>query len=92
MHERAPRVSYDPFGTCGKLTPTKSEVSQPPGPRPKGWVHVRFDIATDGTTTNIRVVDASPKDVLDERAIAVVKQVTFANVGGKDCDDTVVFR
>lgn len=31
----------------------------------KGWVRVNFDLKSDGTVSNVRIIDSSPRDVFD---------------------------
>ena len=34
----------------------------------KGWVRVNFDLKSDGTVSNVRIIDSSPRDVFDMAA------------------------
>jgi protein TonB len=38
-----------------------------------GWVLLVFNIARDGTTKNIRILDANPRDVYEESAMSAIK-------------------
>ena len=39
----------------------------------EGYVRVAYDVSTDGTVTNARVVEADPPGVFDEAALAAVR-------------------
>lgn len=45
--------------------------------RQKGWVVVSFTVDKDGTTSNIKVVDAEPHRVFDRAAVDAVEQYRF---------------
>ncbi len=43
----------------------------------EGYVVVRYDVDAEGRVINARVVDASPRDVFDEAALAAVSRWRF---------------
>jgi protein TonB len=43
----------------------------------EGYVRVAYDVAVDGSVTNVRVVEADPPGVFDEAAIAAVRGWRF---------------
>jgi len=43
-----------------------------------GWVLVAFNVTPNGRTQNIRVLDASPRGVFEEKVIAAVKDWMYA--------------
>jgi protein TonB len=43
-----------------------------------GWVLVVFNVARDGSTKNIRVLDASPRGVFEESAVTAVKKWRYS--------------
>ena len=82
--------------TCPKLTPVGTpEVLYPRGAREvgqEGWVHFRFDIAPDGTATNIRMLGSSPKGIFDVSARTAIGRAKFAHAGDKDCEFLYEYR
>lgn len=46
----------------------------------QGWVDVDFTIATDGTTENLVVRDASPRDIFDQAALEALRKWRFQPV------------
>lgn len=42
-----------------------------------GWVLVAFNVTSDGKTRNIRVLDAKPRGVFEEKVIAAVEDWTY---------------
>lgn len=45
--------------------------------RISGWVLVAFNVTPDGNTRNIRVLDARPRGVFEEKVIAAVEDWTY---------------
>ena len=42
-----------------------------------GWVLVAFNVTSDGNTRNIRVLDAKPRGVFEEKVVAAVEDWTY---------------
>ena len=42
-----------------------------------GWVLVAFNVTPDGNTRNIRVLDAKPRGVFEEKVVAAVDDWTY---------------
>jgi protein TonB len=53
------------------LTPAPKYPSGVKG-KLKGWVELEFTVNVDGSTSNVEVVDASPKGVFDDAALHAV--------------------
>ena len=45
--------------------------------RISGWVLVAFNVTPDGNTRNIRVLDAKPRGVFEEKVVAAVEDWTY---------------
>ena len=60
----------------------------------EGYVRVAYDVSTDGSVTNVRVVDSDPPGVFDEAAIAAVRGWRFhpAISDGKPVVEELVSR
>jgi TonB family protein len=60
----------------------------------EGYVRVAYDVSTDGTVTNARVVEADPPGVFDEAALAAVRSWHFlpAIHNGKPASKELVSR
>lgn len=43
----------------------------------EGWVDLRFTVATDGTTRDIRISDSSPRNLFDREAVTAVERWRF---------------
>ncbi len=43
----------------------------------EGWVHLRFDVTPEGTTTNVVVVDSDPPSTFDRAAMKAVKKYKY---------------
>jgi protein TonB len=56
-----------------------------------GWVLVAFNVTPDGKTRNIRVLDARPRGVFEEKVIAAVEDWTYRiNFSGKAAAGNIV--
>ena len=56
-----------------------------------GWVLVAFNVTPDGKTRNIRVLDAKPRGVFEEKVIAAVEDWTYrVNFSGKAAAGNIV--
>jgi TonB family protein len=82
----APYVESPPTpGTCVGFKPPYAAVTRvdpvyPPEAariRQTGWVVVDFDIAADGSTTNIRVIDSSPHGVFEAAVVDPLRRWKF---------------
>lgn len=62
--------------------------------RTEGFVVLSFTVAPDGSTSNIKVVDAQPRHLFDRAAIAAVERWQFkpATRGGQPVESTVTNR
>jgi TonB family protein len=59
--------------------------------RISGWVLVAFNVTPDGKTRNIRVLDAKPRGVFEEKVIAAVEDWTYrVNFSGKAAAGNIV--
>jgi TonB family protein len=66
-------VEVVPFNTRKPNVPElawKNQVS--------GWVLVAFNVSAEGNTRNIRVLDASPRGVFEEKVIAAVNDWRYS--------------
>jgi len=43
----------------------------------EGWVHLRFDVTAEGTTTHIRILDSDPPKTFDRAAIRAVEKYKY---------------
>ena len=56
-----------------------------------GWVLVAFRVTGDGTTTDVRVMDANPRGVFEEKVVAAVEDWRYrVNFYGKDSGSVVL--
>lgn len=56
-----------------------------------GWVLVAFSVTADGRTRDVRVLDASPRGVFEEKVIAAVADWTYRiNYSGEIKGDVIV--
>lgn len=67
----------------GLVVPRLADRTQPPAPTNaagemiEGWAIVRYSVLSDGTTTNVRVVDILPPSVDPAPTVSAVEQWTF---------------
>jgi len=56
-----------------------------------GWVLVAFSVTPDGKTRNIRVLDARPRGVFEEKVVAAVNDWNYrVSFSGKVTQDIVL--
>jgi len=56
-----------------------------------GWVLVAFRVTGDGSTTDVRVMDANPRGVFEEKVVAAVEDWRYrVNFYGKDSGSVVL--
>ena len=56
-----------------------------------GWVLVAFSVTAEGRTRDVRVLDASPRGVFEEKVIAAVEDWTYRiSFSGKPSGDVIV--
>lgn len=71
------------ISTIGNELPVPSKITGPRWPiqvlnkRQTGWVQVGFKISTNGKPLDIRVVDSSPKKILDRSVMKAIKKWSF---------------
>jgi TonB family protein len=73
------------------VPPRALQQSRPPPPENRlgfpieGWVILRYSVMSDGTTSNVRVVDRMPPTLVDRTAVSAVEAWTFepATNGGE---------
>lgn len=86
----APPIAVEPFPTSGSpeiktcterpAVALRAEPLYPPQAREDsqpGWVILEYDIANDGTTTNIGVVRSSPPEIFDGVARRALREWRF---------------
>ncbi len=56
-----------------------------------GWVLVAFSVTPSGSTRNVRVLDARPRGVFEEKVIAAVEDWQYSiNFSGRNTADVVL--
>jgi TonB family protein len=56
-----------------------------------GWVLVAFSVTSQGRTRDVRVLDASPRGVFEDKVIAAVEDWTYrVNFSGKTTGDVIL--